>query len=247
MPLVTTYRRDWNGSGWTMKAGSVNRFEAWALIVGPVLALLFFLLQPGGLLIDSVDSTDYIGRVQALASNATMAHVAGLMVPLGLIVMIYGLTGLNRLIVLVEDDTASALSRFGILTATMGAFGWIMSNGLTHVLVETQIRSEQALQAAVATAQTAAGLTFIASIAVSLGIMALSLGLSARDPIGFNKIAALVIFVVSGVSVIALIAGQSGPNEDMITLARLCYFPWVLWSITLGVRFLKAGSLSRQP
>ena len=118
-----------------MKAGSVNRFEAWALIVGPVLALLFFLLQPGGMLIDSVESTDSIGRVQALASNATMAHVAALMVPLGLIVMIYGLTGLNRLIVLVEDD--------------------------------------------------------------------------------------------------------------MVTLARLCYFPWVLWSITLGARFLKAGSLAK--
>ena len=176
-----------------MKAGSVNRFEAWALIVGPVVALVFFLVEPGGMLIDSTASTDYIGKVRALASNSAMAHVAALMVPLGLIVMIYGLTGLNRLIVLVEDDFAAAVSRFGTLSVTMGGFGWIMADGLIHILAETRIQSEQALQAVVPIAQAGAGITFISSIAVSLGVMALSLGLSARDPVGFNKVAALVI------------------------------------------------------
>lgn len=227
-----------------MKAGSVNRFEAWALIVGPVVALVFFLVEPGGMLIDSTASTDYIGRVRALASNSTMAHVAALMVPLGLIVMIYGLTGLNRLIVLVEDDFAAAVSRFGTLGVTLGGFGWIMADGLIHILAETRIQSEQALQAVVPIAQAEAGIGFISSIAVSLGVMALSMGLSARDPVGFNKVAALVILVVSAVAVVALIIGQSGPDENMVTLARLCYFPWVLWSITLGVRFLKAASLA---
>ena len=61
---------------------------------------------------------------------------------------------------------------------------------------------------------------------------------------GFNKVAALVILVVSAVAVVALVIGQSGPDENMVTLARLCYFPWVIWSITLGVRFLKAASLA---
>lgn len=227
-----------------MKAGSVNRFEAWALIIGPVLALLFFLLEPGGMLIDSTASTDSIGKVRALASNSALAHTSALMVPLGLIVMIYGLSGLNRLIVLTEDDTASAASRFGVLTVTMGGFGWIMADGLIHILAETRIQSEEAVQAALAIERTASGVTFISSIAVALGVMALSLGLSARDPVGFNKGAALVIFVVSIVAMVALVIGQSGPNEGMLTLARLCYFPWVLWSITLGVRFLKEGSLT---
>ncbi len=228
-----------------MKAGSVNRFEAWALIVGPVVALVFFLLEPSGMLIDSTASTDYTGRVRAMASNSAMTHVTALFVPLGLIVMIYGLTGLNRMIVLVEDDFAAAVSRFGTLSVTMGAFGWIMADGLIHILAETRIQSEQAIQAVVPIAQAEDGIGFISSIAVSLGVMALSLGLSARDPVGFNKIAALVIFVVSAVSVVALIIGQSGPDENMITLARLCYFPWVLWSITLGARFLKATGMGR--
>ena len=224
-----------------MKVGSVNRFEAWSLSIGPILALLFFLLQPGGMLIDSAVSTDSIGRIRALASNAALAHGAGLMVPIGLLIMIYGLTGLNRLIVLVEDDSASALSRFGILSATVGGFGWIMSYGLIHILAEVPIGDAVAVQAAVPVEQASAGITFISSLAVSLGIMALSLGLSFRDPVGFNKIAALVIFVVSVVAVVSLIIGQTGPSESMVTLARLCYFPWVLWSITLGMRFLKSG------
>ncbi|MCY4621834.1 MAG: hypothetical protein OXD34_08385 [bacterium] len=41
---------------------------------------------------------------------------------------------------------------------------------------------------------------------------------------------------------VALVVGQAGPDENMVTLAGLCYFPWVVWSITLGVRFLKAAS-----
>ena len=126
-----------------MNAGSVNKLEALALIVGPVLALLFFVLEPGGMLIDTAASSDAAGKVTALASNASMAHVVALMVPFGLLLMLYGLAGINRAIV--EDDNAAAVSRFGILSMTVGGFGWIISEGTTHILAETRIESEQAL------------------------------------------------------------------------------------------------------
>ncbi len=49
---------------------SVNRLGALALIVGPVLAVVFFLLEPGALLVDRADSSDAIASITALASNA---------------------------------------------------------------------------------------------------------------------------------------------------------------------------------
>ena len=167
------------------------------------------------------------------------------MVPLGLLLMLYGLAGINRALPLVEDDTAAAVSRFGILSMTVGGFGWIISEGMTHILAETRIESAQALQAAIPLYQTGAAITVISSMAVSLGVLALSLSLSARDPWGFQKVASLVISAVSVVALVALIIGHSAPNENMITLGRLCYFPWVIWFVIISVRYLKAGSAAQ--
>ena len=75
-----------------MRPGSVNKLEALGLIVGPVLALLFFVLEPGGILISPADSTDSAAIITSVASNPTMARVSALMVPLGLILMLYGLS-----------------------------------------------------------------------------------------------------------------------------------------------------------
>ena len=224
-----------------MKTVSVNRLEALALIVGPVMALCFFIIEPGGMLIDSVEASDSLGRVTATASNAAMSHLTALMIPLGLIVALYGFAGLNRAIV--GDETSSSLSRFGVLSLTMGGFGWIIASGLTHVIAETPVESAQALQAAIPIHETGEGITSISSMAVSLGLMAFSLGMSARDPMGFNKIAALVVFVVSIISLVALIIGYSAHSENMVTVGRLCYFPWVIWNAMLGARLLKTGEL----
>ena len=65
--------------------------------------------------------------ITALASNATISHVSALVVSLGLILMIYGLSGINR--AFQEDSMAAALSRLGILCMTVGVVGWILTSG----------------------------------------------------------------------------------------------------------------------
>ena len=228
-----------------MGTNPVNKLEALAVVVGPALALVFFLIEPGGMLIDSVESTDYVGKINALASNAALSHAAALGIPLGLLVTLYGLAGVNRAIP--QDDTTAAVIRFGFLSLTIGGIGWIMATGLTHVIAETQLESQQALQSAVPLQQTDAGITIISGMAVSLGLAAFSLGLSTKDPLGFHKIAALVVFAVSLISLVALIIGHSAPSEDMVRLGRLCYFPWVIWNVILGARFLKGNAFARAP
>ena len=223
----------------SMRTDAIHRLEAWALMVGPAMALVFFLVEPGGLLVDPVDTTDSAGKITALASNPFLAHVSGLLVPLGLLLLLYGISGVSR--VTTGPDFAAAGTRFGLLSATVGGVGWILVNGFDHLLARTRISSAEALEAAIPLYQVGLGITMISGIAVSLGLLVLSLSLASRERSGFHRIAALVIAVVSAFSVVALIIGYSVPDETMIALGRACYFPWVIWFIILGSKFLKAG------
>lgn len=222
-----------------MNARYIHKLEALSMIVGPAVALLFFLVEPGGMLIDSADSTDYVGRITALSSNSALARVAGLFVPLGLLIMLYGMSGVNR--ATVERDTAGAASRFGILSVTVGGFGWIIADGANHLLARVDVASERALEAAVPLLQASDGISLISGMAVSLGLLAFSLSISARETSGIHRTSALVITVVSAISLVALIVGHSAGSQAMVTLGRACYFPWVIWSATLGARFFKAA------
>lgn len=128
-----------------MGTKNVDKLEALALIVGPVLALLFFLLEPGGILIDPVEPGDAVGGVTALASNTALAHLSSLLVPLGLVLMLFGLAGINR--VTQGEGMSVGLSRLGILCMVIGGIGWILSAGFSHVLAETAMDSEAIGQA----------------------------------------------------------------------------------------------------
>ncbi len=225
----------------------LNKLEAWSLILGPLLALIFFMIEPGGMFIDNADSSDALGKINAYVSNPTLSHVTGFVIPLGLILMLYGMSGVNRVIVgqaIRDDSMAAALSRLGILCLTVGAFGWVIISGIAHILVQTDIDSEQAVQSAVAVYRVDSGITILSSAAVATGFMAFNLGLAALFPAGPNRIAALVTAAISLICLITLIIGHSATNEGMLAISRLCYIPWVIWSIALGTRFLSGKSIS---
>lgn len=224
-----------------MKTLSINKIGALALIVGPVLALASFLIEPGGILIDPADSTDAVGSIMAYASNPAISRISALMVPLGLLIMLYGLSSIQQAIH--DESIGDALSRFGILCMTLATFGWVFVRGLILVLTDTEIGDDRE------TYDVMIGITRISGIAASLGFLSFSLGLSTRDPLGFHKVAALVIAAISVLSLTSLIVGISVPSqlETMVTIARLCYFPWVIWSAILGIGFIRRGNFPTPP
>ena len=71
-------------------SAAMNRFGGWALVIGPLLALGFFLVEPGGLLIDPADSTDAVASITAKASNTALTHLTALIVPFGLALLLFG-------------------------------------------------------------------------------------------------------------------------------------------------------------
>lgn len=220
-----------------MATKTINKLEALGLIVGPVLALLFFLLEPGGILIDPAEIGDAVGTITALASNRELAHISALLVPPGLVMMLFGLAGVNR--VIQGETMPAALSRLSILCVVMGATGWILTAGLTHVLAQTSIDIEQSIQQAIPIYRVDSAITLLSGVVVSTGVLAFSLAMSGIHPPGFSRNAALVIAAVSLLALVAFIIGQTGASPAMIRVARACYFPWVAWFVMLGVKLLK--------
>ena len=215
---------------------SVDKLGALSLIAGPVLAFVFFLIQPGGVLIESADLSDHVGSITAAASNVWLSNITALVIALGLVMTTYGLYVVQ--IGIRGGGNGDALSRAGLILIVFGNVGWVLAQGLTFIMADAQI--PEALQAMVPVYTVKSGIVMMSGVAVSLGFLVFSLALSTRDD--FNKIAAWIVALASLVAMVGYIVAISDPGQvdTAISVARVCYVAWVIWPIMLGVGLLKA-------
>ena len=75
---------------------SVNRVAGLSLIFGPLIAFVFFLIEPGGLLIDSADVSDAVGSMTAKGANAVLTNITNIAIILALALILSGRAGQNR-------------------------------------------------------------------------------------------------------------------------------------------------------
>ena len=216
---------------------SLNRLGGIALIAGPIMAIVFFLLQPGGILIDPADTTDAEGSITSLASNTALVDVTAILICLGLVLMVYGFYAVQN--VMRDGGGGDALSRFGLLLLAVGAFGWVLAQGLTLVLAHADLEEAGVLAVMLPVYEIESGITLISAMGVSLGILTFSLALSTRDD--FNRIASLIVSVVSVISLVCFIVAAVVPDQTdvMIGIGRIGYFPWVVWAVMAGVSLVK--------
>jgi hypothetical protein len=126
-----------------MGALSLNRVGGVSLIVGPVLAIVFFLLQPAGLLIDPVEPSDKVGAVTAYASNAELTRLTSMLIALGLVAMFFGYTVVWS--DLRDSGRPDVLVRYGILFLLIGVTAWILVQGIHIVLASTNLQSPESI------------------------------------------------------------------------------------------------------
>lgn len=222
-----------------METFSIRKLEALALIIGPIVALTFFLLEPGSLFIDPVDATDTLGKIETLNSNKSISHLVGVLVPLGLVILLYGVVGLKR--AFNANNMADSFAQFGVFCLIIGGFGWFISSGFTHVIAEIQMDSEQMETIALGIQKTDNGIAGISSMFVALGFLVVSLRFSIRTFDDLQKIASVVNSIVSTIALTAFIVGFGYEQDTMITIGRACYLPWTIWSCILGAKSLKHG------
>ncbi len=218
-----------------MGAISVNRLAGLSLIFGPIIAFVFFLTEPGGLLIDSAEVSDAVGTITAKGSNAALTNVTNIAIILGLALILSGLYALMRNVTL--EGNGKAFVQMGFFMIFVGLTGWIMSGGMDFILADAQT-SEQ-ISGSVPVYYAGSALFYAGGITLGFGGFIFALGLSTRDD--FNQIISLLAALVSlAVMVFFMMAVLDNDGRDtFISLARACYVLLVIWYGYLGVGLMK--------
>ena len=210
---------------------SVNRLAGLSLIFGPIIAFVFFLIEPGGLLIDSVEPSDAVGSITAKGANAALTNVTNIAIILGLALILSGLYALMRNVTL--EGNGKALVQMGFFMIFVGLTGWIFSGGVDFILADAQT-SEQ-IAGSVPVYYAGSALFYAGGITLGFGGCIFALGLSTRDD--FNRIISLLAALVSlAVMIFFMMAVlDNGTRDTFISLARGCYVLLVIWYGYLGL------------
>ena len=210
---------------------SVNRLAGLSLIFGPVIAFVFFLIEPGGLLIDSADVSDAVGSISAKSSNEALTNVTNIAIILGLALILSGLYALMRNVTL--EGNGKALVQMGFFMTFVGLTGWILSGGIDFILADAQTSDE--IRGSVPVYYAGSALVYAGGITLGFGSAIFALGLSTRDD--FNRTVSLLAALVSvAIMVFFIMAVLSNADRDtFIGMARGCYVLLVIWYGYLGL------------
>ncbi len=210
---------------------NVNRLAGLSLIIGPIIAFVFFLLEPGGLLIDSASVSDAVGSITAKSANAALTNVTNIAIILGLTLILSGLYALMRNVTL--QGNGKALVQMGFFMIFVGLTGWILSGGMDFILADAQTSDQ--IMGSVPVYYVGSAFLYAGGIALGFGGFIFALGLSTRDD--FNRIISLLAALVSlAVMVFFMVAILSNDGRDtFLTLARGCYVLLVIWYGYLGL------------
>ena len=214
---------------------AVNRLAGLSLIFGPIIAFVFFLLEPGGLLIDSAEVSDAVGSIMAKSSNAALANITNIGIILGLALILSGLYAVMRNVTL--QGNGKALVQMGFFMLLVGLIGWILSSATDFILADAQTGEQ--IAGSVPVYYSGSALVYAGGIMIGLGGFIFALGLSTRDD--FNQIVSLLAALVSlAVMVFFMIAILNNDGRDtFISLARSFYVLLVIWWGYLGVGMMK--------
>ncbi len=214
---------------------SVNRLAGLSLIFGPIIAFVFFLVEPGGLLIDSADVSDAVGSITAKGSNAALTNVTNIAIILSLALILSGLYALMRNVTL--QGNGKALVQMGFFMIFVGLAGWMLAGGMDFILADAQTSDQ--ISGSVPVYYAGSALLYAGGITLGFGGFIFALGLSTRED--FNQVisllAALVSLAVMVFFVIAIL--DNGSRDTFITLARGFYVLLVIWYGYLGVGLMK--------
>ncbi len=216
---------------------SANKLGGFAIIVGPLLALVFFFLQPGGPIIDTADPANGGLTISAMVSNSSLGQVTSVVIPIGLLIFLFGIKVVQGNVS--ASGNGNALARLGVHFITFGIIGWVIGSGLTLAITGSGMPADQAGAFSGSLYSATLGIGTVAGILVGIGFLALALGISTRED--QNKIAALIAAVAAVVAIVVTIVG----GLDTSQLQTMSYFTGIVylihtgWSIMLGLDLLK--------
>ena len=146
-----------------------TRMGGMALMVGIVLTVVASIFHPGGLFIDPVDQTDFVVAIEAMANNASLAHLMTMLTAIGMLLYIYSFSTLVRL-PRTPGWGGSAL-RFGIVISIFGWGIFIVAMAMRHLTIHLMQRAADAEPAMKAGFEGLALNTYVAMAGVVLTLI----------------------------------------------------------------------------
>ena len=213
---------------------SMKKLGGLSLIVGPVMALVCYFLQPGGMLVDAADPADAAASIGAIMANTELLHITGLIIPLGLIMLVFGIMSLQETF---RGGNGEAITTYSVIFALISMIAWVLSSAVGHVIAGLDLAQVGAVGGPLYA--LALGLNNMGSVVFSLAVLTLSLGMSTRE--GVNKMMAMAIAAVSVVLLVTALIGamDSSQLETMNMIGGICFIVYTLWFITLGLEMSK--------
>ncbi len=213
---------------------STNKLGAISLVVGPTLAFVMFLIQPGGLLIDPTPGSDSLGLIGVWQANAVMVKITSGFIMLGLALMAFGLYEVH---VAHRGSRGDGLNMAGLALISVGVIAWLGVQSLVMTLASTY-PSQDAWMAIYAIRTS---LLLTGGVAVGLGILffALSVLIDTRGIVFtiLTWLAALAGLVGMAEWIVAIF--NTDAMDTATAVARGMYIIYVVWLITLGIRLAK--------
>ena len=213
---------------------STNKLGAISLIFGPILAFVMFLIQPGGLLIDSTPGSDAIGLIEVWQANPAMVKVTSGLIMLGLILMAFGMYEFH---VAHRGSRGDGLNTAGLACFSLGGMAWLMLHSLTITLASSFSSQEAWLP--IYALRTSLLLSGGVGFSLGVSLFAISVLVDSRRT-GFNILTWLAVLAgfVGMIGWIVAIFGSSS-MDSAIAVARGMYIVYVVWLAALGVRLAK--------
>ena len=207
-------------------------------MVAPVITLIFYFLQPGGTFIDTADPANAAATIAAMVSNATLGQIVSVLIPIGLLAMVYGIFVLQGHIR--SNGNGDALSRLGALLILGGVLGWVVGSGVSLAIIGSGYPAEQAVPVFGSLYSATIGIGTVSGILVGIGFLALALAVSTRDD--SNKIAALVAAAAAVVAIACTIIGgmDTSQLQAMGQISGITYVVHMVWFFMLGRNLIKA-------
>ena len=215
--------------GTQMGTLSVNKVAGYSLMIGPVIALVMFFLQPGGLIIDPGDADDTAAQAAALVANRGIAIIVSMLIPLGLIAVF---SGSMHWVQSMEGGSGHAIARLGLPMIFVAIICWTISLGIASSTAMGFTNE--------AFVGTFLGINVVSGPLFGIGNLLIALGASTRDEYNtiFAYIAALAGLVAGLVSLLA------GFDDGFINIGTgvsgLCFIIISAFYIYVGRSFATA-------
>jgi hypothetical protein len=209
-----------------MSTIDIKKLSGYSLIVGPIIALICYFIQPGGVLGigGRVDPTDFEAGAKILTENSVLGILTGLLIPAGLITL---LSGLLYFIESLKGGNGYALAKLGAPFIFIAITGWTVGSAIAIGISNGIITG------------TNMGSIFFSinipsTMLFGLGGIFIALGAASRQELNsrFAYVASVAATLVFITAIILAFAPEQGNTISLVT--GICFIIYTFWSISIG-------------